>query len=168
MTRQILVPVSGSDRIEQFIPYLDEVAQPDMKVVFFVRYPVNGFVEWLADHWITVNSSVGAMLRGKQLEDKYGWEAQKRLAEAKMLPVLQVLQRRGIETVVELYSGDLKKIIEGYIRQAGIHLIIRSEDSGNPLKRFVHRTMSRLGIKSAGSPAIMMLLPDDLKFSHVR
>jgi hypothetical protein len=168
MARQILVPLSSSDPVEQFVPYLDEVAQPDMKVVFIVRYPVNGFVEWLADHWIAVDSSVQAVLAAKQLENKYGWERQKRLAEAKLLPVRQALQKRGIETVVEIYGGDLRRIIKGYIDQTGAHLIMRSEDWGNPIKRFLNRTTRRLGIKAARSPAVMVSIPDDLKFSHVR
>ncbi len=41
MARQILVPVKRSE----VIPYIERIAAPGMKVVFLLRYPVDGFGE---------------------------------------------------------------------------------------------------------------------------
>lgn len=34
MAKQILVPLKEHDRIEEIIPYIEEVARPGMRVVF--------------------------------------------------------------------------------------------------------------------------------------
>jgi hypothetical protein len=38
MPSQILVPLKRSDRVEQFLPYIDQVAQPGIQIVFLVPY----------------------------------------------------------------------------------------------------------------------------------
>ena len=39
MAKQILVPLTKGDRVEEIISYVEKVAQPGMKVVFLLRYP---------------------------------------------------------------------------------------------------------------------------------
>ena len=43
MNKKMLVPLGQYDRSEEMIPYIEKVARPGMKVVFLVRYPVDGF-----------------------------------------------------------------------------------------------------------------------------
>jgi len=43
MSKKILVPLKKHDRIEEIVPYLEEVTQPGTNVVFLIHYPVNGF-----------------------------------------------------------------------------------------------------------------------------
>jgi len=38
---QMLVLVKRNDRVEELIPYAPKVAQPGVRVVFLVPYPVN-------------------------------------------------------------------------------------------------------------------------------
>jgi len=42
MNKKILVPLGRHDRSEEIIPYIENVARPGMKVVFLVRYLVDG------------------------------------------------------------------------------------------------------------------------------
>jgi hypothetical protein len=43
MKKLILVPLKRNDRAEDLMPYVEEIARPDMKAVFMVPYPVDGF-----------------------------------------------------------------------------------------------------------------------------
>jgi hypothetical protein len=45
MPAQILVPLRGSDRIELFLPYVEQISRPGMRVVFPVRLGRSGFRE---------------------------------------------------------------------------------------------------------------------------
>jgi len=45
MARQILIPLSGTDRIEKVLPYLEQSAHVGVKVVFVVHYGLSGFRE---------------------------------------------------------------------------------------------------------------------------
>ena len=39
MAGQILIPLRQNDRIEEIIPYIEEIAKQGMRIVFLIRYP---------------------------------------------------------------------------------------------------------------------------------
>ena len=47
MATKILVPLKKHDRLEEIVPYIEELAEPGVSVVFLVRHPVSGF-KWPA------------------------------------------------------------------------------------------------------------------------
>ena len=51
MNKKILVPLGQYDRSEEMIPYIENVARPGMKVVFLVRYPVDGVIRAKRGVW---------------------------------------------------------------------------------------------------------------------
>lgn len=57
MATQILVPLTRHDRIEEIIPYVDDIAQPGIKVVFFVRWGVHDF-HALTTHLLTLHTGI--------------------------------------------------------------------------------------------------------------
>ena len=46
MAIKILVPLRKHDRLDEIVPYIEEVAEPGASVVFLIRHPVSGF-KWL-------------------------------------------------------------------------------------------------------------------------
>ena len=38
MDRLILIPLRGRDRVEDILPYLDDIAQPGAKITFLVHF----------------------------------------------------------------------------------------------------------------------------------
>ena len=50
MNKKMLVPLARNDRTEEMIPYIEKVARPETKVVFLVRYPVDGFI-WAKEEY---------------------------------------------------------------------------------------------------------------------
>ncbi|MDP9131427.1 MAG: hypothetical protein M3N35_13685 [Candidatus Binatota bacterium] len=55
MRRQILVPIKGRDHIEEFLPYLEDMARSDTKIVFLVHLDVDRFSE-LTGQLLTIQS----------------------------------------------------------------------------------------------------------------
>ena len=56
MRCQILVPIKGRDHIEEFLPYLEDMARPDTKIVFLVHLNVDRFSE-LTRQLLTIQSA---------------------------------------------------------------------------------------------------------------
>ena len=124
MAGQILVPFNSHLRVEDIISAIEEAAKPGMGVVFLVRYPVDPW-EWFRDHWITTASARDAMVAGRKVMERYSWEGQRALAEEMVAPWRYALQKIGVRTVVDLYTGSLSSVVETYRREEGISLVMR-------------------------------------------
>jgi hypothetical protein len=57
MAGQILVPLRVSDRIALFLPYVEQIAQPGMKVVFLVHLGLSRFKE-LTDQLLAIHTGI--------------------------------------------------------------------------------------------------------------
>ena len=110
MEGKILVGLGPQDQVEEIIPYLERLAKPGMKVVCFIRYPVESR-DYLRDHWVTTDSTRSAMAAGKKLMARYSWDAQKRLAEEKVVPVSEAMHKKAVNVEVRLYTGSLQTMV---------------------------------------------------------
>jgi hypothetical protein len=119
MSGQILVPFNSHCRVKDIISVIEKDAKPGMRVVFLVRYPVDPW-EWFRDHWITTESSRDAMLAGRKIMERYSWEGQMALAEKMVAPWRHVLQKMGVKSTVEVYTGSLSSVVENHSREDGI------------------------------------------------
>ncbi len=159
MSGQILVPLKRHDRIEGIIPYLEEVGEPGMKVVFLIPYPVESWL-YLKDHWVTTESAREAMLAGRRLMEKYSWGVQKGLAEQKVSLAREVFHRMGVEVAVDLYTGSLRKVVADYAANRDVHLIVVRAGSDHPLIRLLRRMiLAPWSFKRPSSPAVLFLHP---------
>ena len=68
MNKKILVPLGQYDRSDEMVPYIENVARPGMKVVFLVRYLVDG-VDWRKEEY-----GMRAALGARKLVNYYSWE----------------------------------------------------------------------------------------------
>src|SRR5919106_4920285 len=102
MASQILVALSPRHRMEEVIPYIQEIATAGMRVVFLIRFPADPWT-WLQDHWVTTESSREATLVGRKIMERYSWDLQRALAEERVAPWHPVLQNIGVEVSVDLF-----------------------------------------------------------------
>ena len=157
MAEQILVPLKSNDRLEEIIPYIEEIAKPGMKAVFLVRYPVDG-LEWLRDHWVTMESPREAMLAGRKIMEKYSLEEQGRLAKQKCFPVCEPLRKRGVEVAVDVYTGSLKKVVDSFTRNGDSTSIMMQAGWGFRLMSFLRRTTPLFGLLRPRALSAVLLL----------
>lgn len=160
MPGQILVALRRNERLEQIIPYIERVAQPGMRVVFLIPYPVEAWL-WLRDHWVTTESRRGAMLAGKKIMERYCREVQAALADQKLFLAREVLHRKGVEIAADVYTGSLRKVIGDYTSKGDVHLIMMCAASGLAKMRFLRGMLSVFGLFKRPSLSPMLLLRPD-------
>ncbi len=158
MAKQILVPLKEHDRIEEIIPYIEEVARPGMSVVFLIHYPVNDIVEVLQDCWETPVSPMQVMLAAKKLGERYSWEGQRRISEDMILPAREVLCKHGVDVTVDLYTDRLKRVVEAYTENGNVLLIVARSGIGLRIIKFLQETVGHFGWLKSPSFSPMLLL----------
>ena len=131
-----MVPLGQNDRTEEIIPYVENVARPGMKVVFLMRYPVDGFI------WRKEEYGVRAALEAKQLVNYYSWDANLRRAAKRIFHASEVLGSKGVEVAVEVYAGSLKKAVRSHMLNDDVHLIMTRAGIGEWIARLVDGTGS--------------------------
>ena len=136
MNKKILVPLGQYDRSEEMIPYIENVARPGMKVVFLVRYPVDGFI------WGKEEYGMRAALEAKKLVHYYSWEGNLEKAKKQIAPACEGLRAKGIETDINVYAGSLKKAVRSHTLNGDVHLIMTRAGIGNWIARLFDGTTS--------------------------
>ena len=136
MNKKILVPLGQYDRSEEMIPYIENVARPGMKVVFLVRYPVDGFI------WAKEEYGMRAALEATKLVTHYSWEENLGRAEKEVAPACESLRAKGIEATVDLYAGGLKKAVRSHTSDGDVYLIVTRAAMDNWIGRLLDGTIS--------------------------
>ena len=134
MNKKILVPLGQYDRSEEMIPYIENVARPGMKVVFLVRYPVDGFI------WAKEEYGLRAALEAKELVHYYSWEGNLENAKKRVAPACEALRAKGVEADMDVYAGSLKKAIRSHTLNGDVHLIMTRAGLGDWIARLFDGT----------------------------
>ena len=129
MNKKILVPLEHYDESEEMIPYIENVAKPGMKVIFLVRYPVDGFV------WAKEEYGIKAALKAKDLVNHYSWKGNRENAHKQVAPACEALCAKGIEASVDVYAGSLKKAVRSHMLSGDVHLIMTRAGIGDWIAR---------------------------------
>ncbi len=136
MNKKILVPLGQYDRSEEMIPYIENVARPGMKVVFLLRFPVDGFI------WAKEEYGMKAALEAKKLVNYYSWEGNLENAQKQVTPACEALRAKGIEATVDVYAGSLKKAVRSHMLNGDVHLIMTRAGIGEWIARLFDGTNS--------------------------
>ena len=118
MSKKILVPLGQYDRSEEMIPYIEKVARPGMKVVFLVRYPVDGFILAKEEY------GMRAALKAKGIGNYYSWQENLGKARKRIASAFEALRAIGIEADIDVYAGSLKKAVQRHTLNGNVHLIM--------------------------------------------
>ena len=136
MNKKILVPLGQYDRSDEMIHYIEKVARPGMKVVFLVRYPVDGFI------WAKEEYGMRAALKAKELVSCYSWEGNLENAKKQVAPAREALCAKGIEASVDVYAGSLKKAVRSHMLDGDVYLIMTRAGIGDWIARLFAGTSS--------------------------
>ena len=160
MEGQILVPLSGSDRIEVFLPYVERIAQPGMKVVFLVHLGLSRFKE-LTDSLLAIHTGIQpAFLPGQSEEGIV--EDVRRSAQQRVISACEVLRTRGVTVDVNIYSGRLRRVVKDYLEKEDVHLVIMRPNMDR-LTACLHKIGSLLRFfKPTTVPPVRLLHPSSI------
>ena len=138
MAKQILVPITKNDRVEELIPYVERVAHPGMKVVFLFRYPVAGFM------WRDLGT--------KELAENYSLDGNLQRANQRVLPACEVLAQKGVEVAVSVYTGSLRRAVRNYALKGKDQLIMQRPGLCHMISRCLNNIISALPSPKGPSP----------------
>ena len=157
MNKKILVPLGQYDRGEEMIPYIEKVVRPGMKVVFLVRYLMDG-IGWRKEEY-----GMRAALEAKNLVNYYSWEGNLEKAKQQVAPACEALRAKGIEAEIDVYAGSLKKAVRSHTVNGDVHLIITCAGIGDWIARLFDGTNSvfKWFKRSSFSP-VMLINPRTL------
>jgi hypothetical protein len=160
MAKQILVPIIGSDSIEQLLPYIEKVAQPGMKVVFYVHCSVKNFKP-LIEALLAVHTGIidPSILSGNASRNVF--EDKKDALKREVLSTCERLIERGIEIGVIVYNVGAKRIMRDCMANEDVHLVIMRPKANNFL-RAVLRALGPLArfLQSPLCSSVVLLLPE--------
>lgn len=159
MAGQILIALKGNDRLEQFIPYVEKITQPGMKIVFLIRYPVVRRFERFWGFRIRGEFPEAATLAERKMFNKpSSEEEERRIAAHKVFLAQEALRKRGVEIVVDVYTGNLRRVVERYRGQGGVQLIMMRMGSALRLPSFLDGTVPFSSLFKRPSFSHMLLL----------
>jgi hypothetical protein len=158
--KQIIVPLRGSDRIEQFLPYIMQVVQPGMKIVFLVNFGTSRLKE-LTDPLLAIHTGIQPAFLPGQSDDAIVENAT-RFAQERVLRGCQTLRQRGVTVDVNIYSGRLRRVLKDYLEKGDVYLVM--------MRPNLDRLMAYLGkigsafrsFKPASIPPVLLLHPSNI------
>lgn len=156
MACQIVIPMSGSDRIEEVLPYLESVAQPKMKAVFLIHVGLSHFDEITAQLLASDTGLVSGSFSARN-DNEFAKEPL-RFAKEKILPRCTALRAGGMEITVSVFTGSWREAVRAYARNEEVHLVMMRGQMGNWLSRVLRRFVSHLRRFKATPPPPPVLL----------
>jgi hypothetical protein len=136
MNKKILVPLGQYDRSDEMIPYIENVVRPGMKVVFLVRYRLDGIRLHKEEY------GMKAALKAKNSVNYYSWEGNLENAQKHVAPACEALRAKGIEATVDVYAGSLKKAVWSHMLNGDVHLIMTRAGIGDWIAKLFDDTTS--------------------------
>jgi hypothetical protein len=122
MRCQILVPIKGRDHIEEFLPYLEDMARPDTTIVFLVHVDVDRFSE-LTGQLLTMQSAKPGDFPSASLAPHDRGESQSKLTQ-RLEHASRELRDHGVQIEVKFYSGRLRPVLRQYNEVEAKSLVI--------------------------------------------
>lgn len=161
MPVQILVPLRRSDRIELFLPYVEQISQPGMKVVFLVQLGRSGFRE-LTGQLLAIHTGIQSAYLPERICEEDAVENRRRSAEQQVKAACQSLRERGVKLEIHSYGGSLQRVVQQYLENQNVQLVMM-RPSANWVADFLRKIGSVLRfLKSPVAPAVLLLHPTNI------
>jgi hypothetical protein len=151
MNRQVLVPLKGHDNIEEILPYLEDIARPDMTIIFLVHFGANRFTE-LAGQLLEIQSGTPAKFSSDT------GVPQSNLTH-RIQRASRELSDRGVHMEVKFYTGQLRPILRQCIEDEPSQTVIM-RPRVNRAKRWMQNLSAALRLaKPSGAVPVILCHP---------
>lgn len=134
MAAQILVPLNRHKRVEEILPYIEEITRPGMRVTFLV--PCSAY------SWVPLSGYMGAMqtrvritMAAIRIAERCSVDVQRHLIKQRIISVCACLEKKGLEVAVDTYLGSLRKTLKNYRPSGSIQLIMMQARNFSLLRR---------------------------------
>jgi hypothetical protein len=158
MGKQILVPLKKEDRMEDVLPYINEIVQPGTKVQFLIRYDAD-FETALRASRAVCEAEVRDPAAFSRIAAMYSWEGQRLAAAAKVLPACKSLREKGAEVAVDVYTGSLRRMVRSYVATGDVHLVVTKSGIGSAIGNLLSGAASVFGLRLSGYRPVRLVHP---------
>jgi hypothetical protein len=156
MTKQLLVPLRGGDRVVDGLPYLRDVAHAGTTVVFLVPFGANRFLE-LADQLLTLSSGLPAAF-----DEGTGPDQQAKGGQG-IYQAGEKLRQRGVAIKVKFYSGSLRRLVRECTETEPVKWVIMRPARSRIMRRcYAIAAALRVVRSSAPAPIFLMFDPNGI------
>jgi hypothetical protein len=170
MKKQILVALKNQDRLDQMVPYIEEIAQPGMEVIFLIRFAPSGSLKGPWNKSLALDSPEEVEFAGdlqpsrltnRKTGDVGSVEKQRLLAEQKVFLALEALLKKNVKIGVDVYTGSLSRVVNGYTRKGNVHFIMKRAGGTPGILELLRRTFSIYGwFDESNLSPVLLLRPD--------
>ena len=140
MTGQILVPLRRNDKIEDVVPYLEQIARPGSRVILLIHYSVEG-LDWLQ------SKSLPSVI-----------QEQKLVAKKNTFLALEPLRERDVMVALDIYAGPLRKVVKQYTLRGDIDLVMIVAGSRSRIGKLLHNCLLFPNFSCVSKSASVLLL----------
>ena len=125
---KILVPLRKSDWIELFLPYVEQISQPGMRVVFLVQLGQSAFRE-LTSQLLAMHTGIRSTCLPEKICEKDAVENKGQSAEQQLHAACQSLRERGVKLEIHYYGGPLQSVVQQYLQTENVQLVMMRPSS---------------------------------------
>jgi len=143
VTGQILVPLRRNDKIEDVLPYLEQIARPGSRVILLIHYSVEG-IDWLQ------GKSTTSVIKEQKLVDKNTFLA------------LEPLRARDVMVALDIYAGPLRKVVKQYAGKGDIDLVMIAARGRSWLPRLFQNCLLFFNFSRLSKTSSVLLLRPDI------
>jgi hypothetical protein len=141
MATKILVPLKKHDRLDEIVPYIEEVAEPGASVVFLVRHPVSGF-KWLQAYAAISQCGIETALAIRRMAESYSRRMRMQLARQRVFCTCETLHRLGVTVTVDIYASSLSKALSSYVSHGDVQFVVMQPGIGQRIASYLQGIVS--------------------------
>ncbi len=124
MAKTILVALNPENKIHVLLPYLEKVVEPGDRIVFLVAYQ-HDIPTWLLAQVALLQTGFENGVACEERRARLSWDEQKTRAQEDVAePARRVFSRIDVEVDVDVYCGSLNRIMERYLENGEVALIV--------------------------------------------
>jgi nucleotide-binding universal stress UspA family protein len=144
VTGQILVPLRRNDKIEDVVPYLEQIARPGSRVILLIHYSVEGL------DWLQSKLAVSVI------------EEEKLVAKKNTFLALEPLRQRDVTVALDIYAGPLRKVVKQYTLRGDIDLVMIGARGRSWIGRLFQNCLLFLNFSFVSKSVSLLLLRPDI------
>jgi nucleotide-binding universal stress UspA family protein len=158
---KILIPLRDYDGVELFIPYIEKVARPGSIIVFLIHVGHWRF-KTITDQLLAIHTGLSPTLLPGDSDDEI-IAHRMRAAEQEIFPACVALREKGMEIMVSVFAGPLRKVVRDYAEREEIHLIMMQGTARNWLSRSIRTVGSFVNLfRVQALPPVLVFHPSSV------
>lgn len=162
MAQEILVALKSEDRLSQMVPYIERIAQPGMRVVLLIRFVQQSASKASRHDSIELecpeeSAHFHGVFAAEHIGGTQSMEEQRLSVEHKVFLALEALRKKGIEIVVEVYTGSLRRALKSFTRKGDVHLVVMRARR-EPMVGFFNKALPLFGLFKHSTFAPVLVL----------